>query len=921
MGARGFAIAGGAVMAFGIGLFFVLATNRGWIDERARVALGASASGLVFAAGILLRARFGQYWAALAAVGAGIAGAYATLAAAAARYDLVPDALALPLAGLIAAGATVVAVRWRSQTIAALGLLGAALAPALQSLDTDLTWESAAFAVIVLLATGAVAVPCRWRELLIAMSVVVGLEVEWLLASVETVDTGSVVVASAFALAILGIAIGLQVMSGRKDVEPLALAYGLASFAVVLLASVQLFEDQTDRGIALLAAAAIWALAFAALQWRRLPDLALALGASALALAAVGTADLLVGGTLTVVWAAEAVALAFVSWRLRDARVRAMAIGYTALAALHAVATDAGLDLLFDDDADHLGAVLPLASVAAAAAACGLLTPASYAVRTEDGLLAFLKELRLGLERHARGIAEALCFAGAAFATLACSFALVSVSFEKGHMAGTTLAAVAGALALAFAAIRRSPNLVVASYAWLGIVLLEPFAFDVAGGYDGGSKSFWGGLSIVAASAGLLGGGYAHRLIDPVRAYADAIHGVVAGVAAASAAFALPFFLDTERAGGVGLLGLALVYGVLAAAIFPRQGFRDASTTLWAIGLVALVAAEGLLVTDDVLRTVVIAGTGLAVGSLYRLLGESRFWLAGGVVVVLTTLASLVVQVQPWLEEGELALRLSFASGVCALAAFGLAALVWREASARDLSTVLWSTGVLALLATERVLMDDLRWTAFVIVLTGAVLAALARPLSETRLWLAGLVVSGIATAAVVFGATPPSRLFEASESPGAGLWILAACIAALAVIAFTAEDARARAVLGAVAGGLAVYAASLGILEIAERVSSNSVETDFERGHTAVSALWALTGLGLLIVGLLRGSAPVRYAGLALFGLSLAKIFLYDLAELSSIARAFSFIFVGGLLLVGGFFLQRLSDRMGPRASEEGAA
>ena len=75
--------------------------------------------------------------------------------------------------------------------------------------------------------------------------------------------------------------------------------------------------------------------------------------------------------------------------------------------------------------------------------------------------------------------------------------------------------------------------------------------------------------------------------------------------------------------------------------------------------------------------------------------------------------------------------------------------------------------------------MDDLRWTAFVIVLTGAVLAALARPLGETRLWLAGLVVSGIATAAVVFGATPPSRLFEASESPGAGLWILAACIAA----------------------------------------------------------------------------------------------------------------------------------------------
>src|SRR5262245_26657123 len=180
MGARGFAIAGGAVMALGIGLFFVLAANRGWIDDRGRVALGATASVLVFGAGLLLRSRHGQYWSAIAAVGAGLAGAYATLAAAAARYDLVPDAMALPLAGVIAAAGTVVAIRWKSQVIAAIGLLGAALAPALQALDTDMTWESAAFAVIVLVAVGAVTVSLSWRELLIVSSLVVGAQVEWL---------------------------------------------------------------------------------------------------------------------------------------------------------------------------------------------------------------------------------------------------------------------------------------------------------------------------------------------------------------------------------------------------------------------------------------------------------------------------------------------------------------------------------------------------------------------------------------------------------------------------------------------------------------------------------------------------------------------------------------------------------------------
>jgi uncharacterized membrane protein len=157
-------------MALGIGLFFVLAANRGWIDERARAALGAAASTLVFGAGLLLRARYGQFWSALAAVGAGIAGAYATLAAAAARYDLVPDALALPLAGAIAATGTVVALRWNSQVIAAIGLLGAALAPALQAIDTGMTWGSAAFALIVLVATSVVAVPRGWDRLLGAVA-------------------------------------------------------------------------------------------------------------------------------------------------------------------------------------------------------------------------------------------------------------------------------------------------------------------------------------------------------------------------------------------------------------------------------------------------------------------------------------------------------------------------------------------------------------------------------------------------------------------------------------------------------------------------------------------------------------------------------------------------------------------------------
>src|SRR5437764_9155849 len=80
--------AGGLVTALGIVLFFALAANRGWIGPEARVLAGGLTSALVFGTGIWLRRRFGPTYSSLAAVGAGIAGAYATLLAAAALYDL-----------------------------------------------------------------------------------------------------------------------------------------------------------------------------------------------------------------------------------------------------------------------------------------------------------------------------------------------------------------------------------------------------------------------------------------------------------------------------------------------------------------------------------------------------------------------------------------------------------------------------------------------------------------------------------------------------------------------------------------------------------------------------------------------------------------------------------------------------------------
>lgn len=80
------------------------------------------------------------------------------------------------------------------------------------------------------------------------------------------------------------------------------------------------------------------------------------------------------------------------------------------------------------------------------------------------------------------------------------------------------------------------------------------------------------------------------------------------------------------------------------------------------------------------------------------------------------------------------------------------------------------------------------------------------------------------------------------------------------------------------------------------------------------MSAVWGAIGLALLTLGLLRRSRGFRLAGFALFGVSLAKLFLYDLTTLSSLARALSFLAVGALLLLGGFFYQRLSEQLEDR-------
>jgi hypothetical protein len=287
-----------------------------------------------------------------------------------------------------------------------------------------------------------------------------------------------------------------------------------------------------------------------------------------------------------------------------------------------------------------------------------------------------------------------------------------------------------------------------------------------------------------------------------------------------------------------------------------------------------------------------------------------RLGLVSGAALVVAFVSSVVVVDLLAPESPEAATRLWWTLGMGCIALAHLAVAGWalREPRLRNLATTLWSLGLVALLAAELALTDGGSLFAVAVAVTAAAAAVVSQRLPEPRLWIAAVVLVVADALGVVAGLTPPEHLATANPHPASGVAALVAVAAATAVVALTARAHRGRFLAGA--AGLALYAVSLVVLELAIRFSGASLETDFERGHTAVSAVWGLTGLTLLVLGVARRSSRLRYAGLALFGLTLAKIFLFDLSELSSVARAASFVAVGGLLLAGGALVQRLGER-----------
>jgi uncharacterized membrane protein len=84
--------------------------------------------------------------------------------------------------------------------------------------------------------------------------------------------------------------------------------------------------------------------------------------------------------------------------------------------------------------------------------------------------------------------------------------------------------------------------------------------------------------------------------------------------------------------------------------------------------------------------------------------------------------------------------------------------------------------------------------------------------------------------------------------------------------------------------------------------------DADHERwlGQMALSVLWSVYAGTLAAVGFVRRSAGVRWASLALFGLTVIKVMLVDIAQLQQLYRIIVFLVLGVLLLVVAWGYQK---------------
>lgn len=560
------------------------------------------------------------------------------------------------------------------------------------------------------------------------------------------------------------------------------------------------------------------------------------------------------------------------------------------------------------------------ASLAATAAGLGgLFITTTVAARVYE-LIPTGVGVLLGLGIGALSTALALRWRNEGIAALGIVGGLLApVLVDAPHDGGTIAILFPAALAAAAVCVRER-------WDWLGLAALATVTPQWIGYLSGGPSPLATLATLVAFGMVAAGGAVGFELREPSRAvrpvsvllltvngFVLAVVGWVAldqsnwwlgGLAAAHVAIGVGLLRNARASRPVGILAAALGAVLADLALLqlldgPALTVSWAALTLGFAGLVRYARAHG----DD--RDDAAAGAGLAAHVALALSSSVMTDASPGAVV-----AGGVLNLAA-------ASSLAIAAAACLTAGFVLAdRLVWR----------FWLNGV-GLAATAYLLASQLdgMWLVAAWAAEAVALAALARRTQDWLALIAAVTHVALASAHALSMEAPPRALLDGLADPVAATVALGACMAAAwrcAAVAAAlppaavpsdaaikqpdvAEDqdsAQALSVLGATAGALlALHLVSAQLVTLAGAGP---------RAQVLLSALWGAIGVAALVGGLVRDVAPLRTGALWLLLTALAKVFLYDLSALTSIARVASFIVLGLLLLLSAFAWQRIRPR-----------
>ncbi|HEY5435339.1 MAG TPA: DUF2339 domain-containing protein [Candidatus Limnocylindrales bacterium] len=880
---RALAWVGGLALVAAAVFFLSLAFSRGWINEPMRVGIGLAVGIAAFAGGAVMLARRNPLMGnVLSAVGLGIISI--ALFAATRLYGLVTPEVGLACALAAATAAAVIAIRFDAKEVAAFGLIAALIAPPV--VGASPTTLTLLFVAVTLIGTTAIALFRTWPYLPpLAFILAAPQLASWLIGDPDPAQ--ALVALAGFWVINIVAAAGEEGRIRRDDLRPSSATLVLANATFLLwggyVVLVGDLEPWLGTFIALASLAHLllggWFLARQGLE-HLFGNLVAGTGIALLAIAAFVQ---LGAPVVPLAWAAEAVALAWLAARRRHrwSALASLILGglvITHLLVIEYPLWDFGLREVptyappfLHPEAGSLVAVLAAIAVAialvpvrwirSALAATGILL-AAYAVTFEMA-----------------GTALAAAIIGLALGGILLDRLVLRLPTDEDRLqpvAGwvwfgwfsTAAGAVAGLMAIALLFATEYPP------SQLGETAATPFLHSET-------------LSLAIVLAGLAAGG---ALIG-VRW----IRSTLAGVGILLAAWALVF--EVTGPAFAGLMVLLLPIGVIIDRGLTRlpEEPRFARASDWA----------GEPTDSAVFATLAgaIAWSAAAVYALGRYLNPMDW-------------GQVTPPAIPFSDERAL---------VGALLALGaLAAARWLVPMAFRRTAIMAAIVVAAWVVPFEVYAD------FVVILWVA-LAAVAvlltrwdvrglRPYTGLGALLTGgaaLVVFAIVAPPYLLWVTDPAVVERVLLLAG---WPLSfvALAAALYLAPRHAPFAPSRTWLEVAAGAVAVYAVSIGVVEVFQRMAGGEVAVEelAKQAQVALSVTWTLIGSCLLVVGLVRHHPMLRHAGFGLLGLATVKVFVIDLAAMDVAYRALVLAGLGVLLLASAFLFTHFR---GPRSGAAG--